>query len=86
MYTFLKIPDKFSTETMQSDRNTEAHLFDPEKKQKKTSDHSRLNRLFTEMLKREVTGSLAGFRQKIPFSESTFGPGMNLSLKSSITY
>lgn len=35
MYTFLKIPDKFSTETMQSDRNTEAHLFDPEKNRKK---------------------------------------------------
>lgn len=35
MYTFLKIPDKFSTETMQSDRNIEAHLFDPEKNRKK---------------------------------------------------
>lgn len=86
MYTFLKIPDKFSTKKMRSERNKEAHLFDPEKIEK-PSDHSRLNnRFFTEMLKREVTGSLAGLRQKIPFSESIFGPGMNLSLKSSITY
>lgn len=34
---------------------------DPEKKLKKTSDLSQLNiRLFPEILKREVTGSLVG--------------------------
>lgn len=34
MYTFLKIPDKFSTKKMRSDRNKEALLFDPEKIEK----------------------------------------------------
>lgn len=48
-----------------------------EKKLKKTLDHSRLNsRFFTEMLQREAAGSLVGLRQKIPSSESKFGPGM----------
>lgn len=80
-HTHLKTPDKFSTKKMRSDRNNAAHLFDPEKL-KKTSDHSGLNsRFFTEMVKREWTGSLVGLRQKIPFSESRFRPGMNSKLE-----
>lgn len=60
MYTFLKIPDKFSPKKMEPDKNNAAHLWS-RKKPEKTSDLSQLNiRLFPEILKREVTGSLVG--------------------------